>query len=893
MNARRLSFPMLAIALVVACSDDQDSETGATDSRLLHVPSPDWRDQVIYFVMIDRFEDGDPSNNDQGAVIGLEEDPDRTEFFPPSNAAYSGGDLKGIQDRLDYIEELGATAVWITPPVANQWWDKAVNFGGYHGYWARDFTRVDEHYGTMEDYKNLSDALHQRGMYLIQDIVVNHTGNFFRWEDPANPDEPGNQVYDPANPRQFFQLNQGSLPRVAPDQSPFDLNDLSNPDHEAADIYHWTPEILDFMDRNQELEWSLSDLDDLNTTNPVVRDALRESYAKWVREVGVDGFRVDTVKFIEHDFYTDFFHSTDPDRPGIDVVAAETGRDDFFSFGEVFETSAPFDDAGDVKALSYLGTPEAPELDAILGFPLYEDVARLFAEGRPTSVMTYRLERFMDYPDPFRTPNFIDNHDVRRFSSIAGPEAVRQALLFLFTVPGIPVIWQGTEQGFTDVRRAMFGGGYLSDEDQFDTESNQFAYVKSLIELRQQEEVLRRGALEVLYDTRAGPGPLVYERRVGEDRLLVLFNSSNDDVLAARVEAGLQPYEEVEIVLSQRFNDTIRADGQGRLTLELPGRAAVLVRPTGRAGTPDGSEVTITVDPGVDGMTFDGEVVITGQVSPPDTQLRAVLNNRLDRAFATVVQDDGRFEARIRALNFPFGPNQHSVIMYAARKGVAAERIFFRTDIPFTGKTIVVDDPTSDDVGPDGVYTYPLNFDTRSMDVEQVTVKAAISTLIVTFKMTEEISTIWGPPNGFDHVAFTTFIDLADRDGRSVLPLLDAQAPDGFAWDLTHFAFGWSNAVYSAQGATPENRGEPLAGAPLIEVNEGERTVSFTFSGPALGVSSFENARLYLTTWDFDGIDNIYRKLRPDGGPWEVGGGAADAPKIMDDVGPIEIGTIE
>lgn len=142
------------------------SAFGASKLKL-HVPSPDWRDQVIYFLMTDRFEDGNPSNNDQG--VGL--------YKPQKESHYSGGDLLGVKKRLDYIQGLGATSVWITPPVANQWWNGT--YGGYHGYWASDFTKVDPHVGTLKDYQRLSDALHRRGMYLVQDIVLNHTGDFF------------------------------------------------------------------------------------------------------------------------------------------------------------------------------------------------------------------------------------------------------------------------------------------------------------------------------------------------------------------------------------------------------------------------------------------------------------------------------------------------------------------------------------------------------------------------------------------------------------------------------------------------------------------------------------------------------------------------------------------
>ncbi|HEX5636921.1 MAG TPA: alpha-amylase family glycosyl hydrolase, partial [Gammaproteobacteria bacterium] len=143
------------------------TNVNALNGGELHVPSPDWRAQIVYFLMIDRFNDGNPGNNDQG--IG--------EFDTGKNSSYSGGDLAGIENKINYIKSLGATAVWITPPVAHQWWSVSSDYGGYHGYWGENLMAVDKHFGSLQDYKNLSKALHAQDMYLIQDIVVNHMGN--------------------------------------------------------------------------------------------------------------------------------------------------------------------------------------------------------------------------------------------------------------------------------------------------------------------------------------------------------------------------------------------------------------------------------------------------------------------------------------------------------------------------------------------------------------------------------------------------------------------------------------------------------------------------------------------------------------------------------------------
>ena len=259
------------------------------------MPSPDWRDQVIYFVMTDRFADGNPRNNDQGAG----------EFDPRLPGKYSGSDLEGLRARLDYIQGLGATALWITPPVPNQWADPLAQYTGYHGYWAEHFMRVDKHLGSLGDYKRLSHDLHSRGMLLVQDIVVNHTGNFYKYG-------PG---WDRENPAVAYTANRASRPVARPTQAPFNMNDPRDPAQRRAGVYHWTPDVSDYKNVDQELNFQMSALDDLNTENAAVRRALRQSYGFWVREVGVDAFRVDTAFYVPANCFGDFMNSRDRALP--------------------------------------------------------------------------------------------------------------------------------------------------------------------------------------------------------------------------------------------------------------------------------------------------------------------------------------------------------------------------------------------------------------------------------------------------------------------------------------------------------------------------------------------------------------------------------------------------
>ncbi|NNJ73426.1 MAG: alpha-amylase, partial [Enterobacterales bacterium] len=223
---RIIIFSLLIALGLFGCSETEpESKTQAvsSESKLrLHVASPDWRDQVVYFLMTDRFNDGDVTNNDLG----------HGEYNPSLESHYSGGDIQGVIDQLDYIQNMGMTAVWTTPLVANQWWSEFNQYTGYHGYWATDFSSVDKHVGNLETYQQLSDQLHRRGMFLIKDIVVNHTGNFFNYTE-------GQKGYNPNNTAEnFILLQPNDAKQAAPVQPPFDLIDRNNPEHVKANIYN-------------------------------------------------------------------------------------------------------------------------------------------------------------------------------------------------------------------------------------------------------------------------------------------------------------------------------------------------------------------------------------------------------------------------------------------------------------------------------------------------------------------------------------------------------------------------------------------------------------------------------------------------------------------------------
>jgi glycosidase len=552
----RVTRPLLAAcasALIAACgSSDQ------TNDLALNVPSPEWQDQIVYFILTDRFNDGDPANDNQGAG----------EFDPANNAKYSGGDIRGIQQKIAYIQGLGATAIWLTPPVANQWWDPLVNYGGYHGYWAANFEQVDKHMGSLDDYRNLSSALHQNGMYLIQDIVVNHTGDFFYY----------NGAWDARNPALYWARNTGSVPVTSPSQAPFDMDNPTDPAQQAAAIYHWTPDISDFNDENQLLNYQLYGLDDLNTENPVVRQALRRSYGYWINTVGVDAFRIDTAFYVPQAFFSDFMYSGDAAAPGIRQVAQSNGKQGFLAFGEGFATDAPYQDTNSLKIESYMADSNGADiLPAMLNYPLYGTLGDVLIRQHPTAELAYRIQNMMQvFKRPYLMPTFLDNHDVDRFLADGTLAGLQQGLMLIMTLPGIPVIYYGTEQAFTEQRGAMFANGYASGgRDHFDASAPLYTFIAQLTTLRKANKVFSRGAPVILDQDSAGPGAFAYKMTYQSTAAIVAVNTSDSNAVTRTFATGLPRGTLLENRASVGASaGPLIVDTDGNVTTSLPPRSA-------------------------------------------------------------------------------------------------------------------------------------------------------------------------------------------------------------------------------------------------------------------------------------------------------------------------------
>lgn len=860
-RARRRALACAAVLLLsgLACA------LASARPGPLHVPSPDWRDQVIYFALTDRFDDGDPTNDDQGTG----------EFAAADPARYNGGDLKGLARRLDYLQGLGATTLWITPPVENLWWDARAQHGGYHGYWATDFSKVDPHLGTLADYRALSRALHGRGMYLVQDIVLNHTGNWFDYDGG----------WDPKDPAAHFSLLRDGRGRTAPSQWPFSMNDARVPAQRDAHVYHWTPEVADFRDPAQVLDHQMARLDDLDSENLLVRRALRQSYGHWIRDAGVDGFRIDTILYVPTEAVDDFLHADDPQAPGVERVAAATGRRDFLSFGEGFAIDTPGEEAQARRIEAYATAPDGHAITpGIINFPLYGTLNDVFARGRPSAELGGRIESMMRvHARPHLMPSFVDNHDVDRFLAGGDRIGLQQALLAILTLPGIPTIYYGTEQEFTVPRAAMFAAGSdAGGRDHFDTGAPMYRFLQRAIALRRGNRVFSRGTPTVLWGNAAGPGGIAWRMRDGAHTAIVAMNTADGEALLDNLDTGLLPGTRLRGVFSLEGQaPDLKVGSDGRISVVLPARGAqAWIAEPGVGPAP-----VATVAPTI--AAFPGRAVRSdfsvGGSGAGATRLVLVVDGDLAQARTVAVDARGQWTATVDSSAMVDPAVVHRLVAWDSAGGRLSMPHQFRVEREWRVLARVAD-PAGDDRGPAGRYAYPADasWAPRTLDIRGLTVEGAGGALRLSLRMAA-LGRRWNPPNGFDHVAFTVFIELPGASGgATVMPLQNASLPDGMRWHLRLRAHGWSNALFASEGAGATAEGRATTPAATLTTDPDTPTVRFTLAPGALGNRrDLHGARLYVSTWDYDGG---FRALQPAPSQGRFGGGdGARDPLVMDD----------
>lgn len=370
--------------------------------------------ESVYFVMTDRFVDGDPSNNfeKQGGAHPTWQLPLEGPDGKKAYVGYMGGDLKGILNNGEYIKDMGFSAVWITPVLDNPdqqfTGDEQITYGGafkdggktgYHGYWATNFYKADEHLVSHDlSVKQYTAQMRDKfGLKSVFDIVANHGSPSFTMPE----DQPGyGEIYD----------KDGNLVADHQNLAPEELDPENNPLHS---FFHNYPDLV-----------KLSNLDD---ENPKVRDYLINSYLYWISQ-GADAFRIDTIRHVPHAFWREMSDRVRQQYP------------DFFMFGESFQYDANF--------IAQHTLPKNGGV-SVLDFPMQKAMVDVFEQPSKSDFSALEEVLYLThgpYHNPYDLTIFYDNHDMARMN--ATDEGFINAHNWLFTARGIPVVYQGSEIGF-------------------------------------------------------------------------------------------------------------------------------------------------------------------------------------------------------------------------------------------------------------------------------------------------------------------------------------------------------------------------------------------------------------------------------------------------------------
>ncbi|WP_279072717.1 pullulanase-type alpha-1,6-glucosidase, partial [Microbacterium lacticum] len=520
----------------------------AADDAIVSAPVRQAGDgKQFYFVMTDRFANGDTAN-DTGGLTG---DRLTTGFDPTSSGFYNGGDIAGLRANLDYIAGLGTNAIWLTPSFMN----KPVQgegenaSAGYHGYWITDFTRIDPHLGTNDELKAFIDDAHSRGIDVYFDIITNHTADVISYAE-----------------NQYTYIDQATKPYTDAAGNAFDPADFAGtdtfPTMDAATSFPYTP-VVDPAEANVKVPAWLNDvtlyhnrgdstyqgesttygdfsgLDDLMTENPAVVNGFADVYESWI-DLGIDGFRIDTAKHVDFPFWQQWTAKV------LDYAHSQ-GKPDFFMFGEVY-------DADPAVLSPYV---RDTDMNSVLDFA-FQSAATSFAKGGDAQVLQKMFAGDDRYttPDSSATalPTFLGNHDMGRIGYFLKntPDASGRDLLahdLLFLSRGQPVVYYGDEQGFTgadpggdkSARQTLFAsevpeyqnqtlidGTPVGSADRYGTDTALYTHIAGLSALRAQHPALVDGAQIERY---AKDGVYAFSR-VGADEkveyLVALNNTASE-----------------------------------------------------------------------------------------------------------------------------------------------------------------------------------------------------------------------------------------------------------------------------------------------------------------------------------------------------------------------------
>lgn len=495
-------------------------------------------DDAVFLLMPDRFANGDPTNDN---MPGMAERADRSAPY-----GRHGGDLKGVIEHLDYIKDMGMTALWMTPVMTND-----MPQSSYHGYAITNYYEIDPRLGTLEDFKTLSAELHKRGMKHIMDMVFNHCGTNYWWMGDLPAKDWLNKWYDKDGKETFVRSN-------------YRLSVLNDPHASQAD--------LDLALKG----WFDTTMADMNMSNPLVKTYMIQNSIWWIETADLDGIRQDTYPYSDVEAMSDWCDAVKSEYPHFNIV------------GECWISEAaklaPWQKGyGKANGIKDSGLP------TIMDFPLQEAICRAMSEGEGWSDGANRLyDSFANdvvYPDPMNILIFGENHDTGRLlTQLKDDEgALRLATALLATARGIPQLYYGTEalmtgngfDGHANIRRD-FPGGWQEDSVSYFTamperEKAMYDYTARLFNFRQGSVALRRGTM-TQYTTEGNVYVFFRVDAMTRQQVMVVLNLAKED---REIDLGRFSQVTGAHLAGQDIVSNQVVDAQGKLVVK--GRTAMVV----------------------------------------------------------------------------------------------------------------------------------------------------------------------------------------------------------------------------------------------------------------------------------------------------------------------------
>lgn len=467
-------------------------------------------EDVIYLIMADRFCDGNPANN--------KIDDSLDEFTSKDLDGRKGGDIEGIISKLDYLKELGVSAVWVTPMLENNMWMS------YHGYAATNLYRIDPRFGSNELYKNLVDESHKRGLKVIMDHVSNHIGINHPWIKTLP----------------FIDWINGTVEN----HLPANHNKMTFPDPyspgESVDLT-WNG-------------WFENYMVDLNQANPFLKKYLIQNAIWWIEFSGIDGIREDTYPYCNQYAMAEWNKAILNEYPNFNIV------------GEIWTGEAPFLAAYQQK--NKFGVHLDSNLPCVTDFAL-SDALRDYLSGKKglAGIFNTLAQDFL-YHDPNNLLTFFDNHDISRglFVANRNVEKYKIALTILLTTRGIPKLLYGSELGMVGDNnhgniRSPFPGGFQDDKrnaylnsGRTDYENDIFNFTQKLLEIRNNHKSLSQGKLIHFYPFNNN---YIYLRETKEESTMIIVNDNDSDIVAdlAKYPETLSNFKKVKNIFTNETFD--------------------------------------------------------------------------------------------------------------------------------------------------------------------------------------------------------------------------------------------------------------------------------------------------------------------------------------------------